>query len=37
MLPVPINGGQGLASSALLSTSNIIAHRHPGQALRELP
>jgi electron transport complex protein RnfB len=37
MLPVPINGGQGLASSALLSTSNIIPHRHPGQALRELP
>ena len=37
MLPVPINGGQGLASSALLATSNIIAHRHLGQALRELP
>ena len=37
MLPAPTNVGQGLASSALLATSNIIARRNVGQVQRELP
>lgn len=37
MLPAPIGGGRGLASSALLATSSILAHRDAGQAQRELP
>jgi electron transport complex protein RnfB len=37
MLPAPIGGGRGLASSALLTTSSILAYRDAGQAQRELP
>lgn len=37
MLPAPVNVAQGLASSALLATSNIIARQNVAQAQRELP